>query len=267
MHARKTMPSHPEVLAWEPPEYAAGSAARIAAAIRAAIERAGHCHLALTGGDTPRPVYRVLASLPVDWSRVTFWFGDERRVPRDDPASNYRMARETLLEQLPEPPAAVHPMDGADPDAWGAARDYANALPPALDVLLLGVGADGHTASLFPGAATLAEQARRVVPATSPAPPHERLTITAPVIAAAHDCLVLATGRAKRDAVARALTPGADPREVPAALARPACWLLDTEAAAGLRGLVAVRHAGGPGGSGVVDHASTLHDSHAASRG
>lgn len=261
------MPSHPEVLAWEPPEYAAGAAARIASAIRAAIARAGHCHLALTGGDTPRPVYRALASLPVDWSRVSLWFGDERRVPRDDPASNYRMVRETLLELLHEPPHAVHPMDGTDPDAWHAARDYANALPPALDVLLLGVGEDGHTASLFPGAPTLGEQARRVVPATSPAPPHDRLTITAPVIAAAHDCLVLATGARKGDAVARALTRGVDPRDVPAALARPACWLLDTEAAAGLRGVVAVQHAARVRDSAAVAHAATPHDSHAGSRG
>lgn len=234
MHAREMMPSRPEVLAWPPADYAAGAAARIADAIHVAIARSGHCHLALTGGNTPRPVYEALAALPVEWARVSVWFGDERRVPTADPASNYGMARETLLDRLAVAPAAVHPMDGDDPDAWRAARDYANELPPALDVLLLGVGEDGHTASLFPGAATLAEQARRVVPATSPAPPHERLTITAPVIAAAHACLVLATGAAKRDAVARALTPGADPREVPAALARPARWLLDTDAAAAL---------------------------------
>ncbi len=234
MHAHESMPARPEVLAWPPADYAAGAAARIAEAIRAAIARSDHCHLALTGGKSPRPVYEALASLPVEWGRVTIWFGDERRVPADDPDSNYGMARATLLDHLVVAPAAVHPMDGADPDAWRAARDYANALPPALDVLLLGVGEDGHTASLFPGAATLAEQARRVVPATGPTPPRERLTITAPVIAAAHACLVLATGVGKRDAVARALTPGADPREVPAALARPARWLLDTDAAAGL---------------------------------
>ncbi|MHB0949512.1 MAG: 6-phosphogluconolactonase [Gemmatimonadaceae bacterium] len=244
------MPSRPEVLAWPPAEYPAGAATQIAGAIRAAIARTGHCHLALTGGDTPRPVYAVLASLPVEWGRVTIWFGDERRVPPDDPASNFRMARETLLDHLPVKPAAVHPMDGSTDDPWRAARDYANALPPALDVLLLGVGADGHTASLFPGAPTLAEQARRVVPATSPVAPHERLTITAPVIAAAHACLVLATGARKRDAVARALAPDAEPRDIPAALARPARWLLDTEAAARLPAAI-------PATRPALEHATT----------
>jgi 6-phosphogluconolactonase len=249
------MPSHPVVLFWEPSDYPAGAAARIADAIAAAIERTGHCHLALTGGGTPRPVYRALASLPVAWDRVTLWFGDERRVPADDPASNFRMAREALLDHLDAPPAAVHPMDGATDDAWSAARDYANALPPALDVLLLGIGADGHTASLFPGAASLGEHARRVIPASSPVPPHERLTITPPVIAAARDCLVLATGAGKRDAVARALAPGADPLQVPAALVRNASWLLDTDAAAGLPDGVA------------VPQAADLHATHGSSRG
>ncbi len=125
-------------------------------------------------------------------------------------------------------------MRGEWPDRAAAARDYEAALPEALDVLVLGIGEDGHTASLFPGAGALSEVERRVLPVTGPKPPPERLTITPPVIAAARHVVVLASGRGKREPVARAVARALDPLATPAQFARDALWIVDHEAASGL---------------------------------
>ena len=209
---------------------ARAAAEAIAQAILAAAD-AKPFHLALAGGTTPKRVYELLGARPLPWPRVQFWFGDERCVAPDDPASNYAMARAALLERAQPPAANVHRMRGELADRDAAAREYEAALPPQLDLLLLGIGPDGHTASLFPGSKALRERGRRVVAVTGPKPPPNRLTITPPVIAAAARVLVLATGAEKATAVRCAFASDTDPIECPARLLRDAEWHLDRAAA------------------------------------
>ncbi|HEY9426629.1 MAG TPA: 6-phosphogluconolactonase [Gemmatimonadaceae bacterium] len=213
------------------------AAAWLADAIAAVLAGRARCSVALAGGHTPRAIYEHLADryVNVPWTLVDIYFGDERRVPPDDPASNYRMAYESLLSRVPIEPARVHRMPGEREDALAAAQEYESVLPESLDVLLLGLGADGHTASLFPGAPELRERERRVVPSTSPVPPTGRLTITPPVIAAARHVAVIAAGASKSSVVAHALEGSVDPYVLPAQLALRGSWILDGEAASLLR--------------------------------
>lgn len=220
------------------PRFADVAAEWIAAAVAADLGDRGRCAVGLVGGNTPRPVYERLAQGPIarqiNWPNVEIFFGDERAVPPDDPASNYLMAATTLLSQVPIPPDRIHRLEADRPDRDAAARDYERILPQRLDLLLLGMGADGHTASLFPGAAALTERARRVVPVTGPKPPAARLTITPPVIAAARRVAVLVAGADKAATVARALRGPVQPRELPVQLALGGFWFVDVDAAAAL---------------------------------
>jgi 6-phosphogluconolactonase len=219
-------------------DYAAASARWIADLIDDAIDEHGSCSIALCGGSTPIPVLAALATLPVDWGQVVIFFGDERRVPPDSPDSNYAMAKAALLDLVEIDPANVFRMEGeaADPDA--AARDYDAGLPEALDLLLLGIGPDGHTASLFPRSPALRELEARVVAVAAPAPPLQpavgRLTITPPVIAAARTIAVLVTGASKAAIVAQILDGPQHPLDLPAQLARRGMWILDDAAASHL---------------------------------
>jgi 6-phosphogluconolactonase len=166
-------------------------------------------HISLAGGTTPRRAYELAAHTQgIDWSRVDLWFGDERCVPAEDPESNYRLVAETLLPGAAG--ARVHPIDGTlEPDA--AARAYAAEIRGVtLDLALLGLGEDGHTASLFPGSPALAERSREAVAVVATKPPPHRVTLTLPVLEAARELVVLAVGRGKADAVA-AVMRGADP--------------------------------------------------------
>lgn len=195
----------------------------------------GDLSLALSGGTTPGPIYAALAGCPgVPWERIRIFFADERAVPADDPASNYRLVRETLLERLPVPAAAVFRMEADRADLEEAAISYERLLPARLDVLVLGIGEDGHTASLFPGSPNLAEGSRRVTTARSPSPPTARLTITPPVLRSAGRILLIARSTAKAGAVQEALIGEAEPSSCPARLARGGTWVIDAEAAAGL---------------------------------
>jgi 6-phosphogluconolactonase len=216
------------------PRFAELAAARIAGLIASAVARRGECCLALSGGTTPEPVYRHLAGDAgrlVPWERVQFYFGDERAVPPDDPLSNYATAAGALLNRIPIRAEQVYRMRGEATDLAGAAEEYARSLPSCFDVLLLGMGEDGHTASLFPGSPALAE-ARLVVAVDSPLPPGRRLSITPPVIAAAVDVVILVRGPAKAAMLARVIEGPPDPARYPVQLAARGLWLVDEAAAA-----------------------------------
>jgi len=192
--------------------------------------------VALAGGNTPRAMHESLAcSSAVPWLALHVFFGDERAVPPEHADSNYRMAKESLLDRVPIPPSQVHRMQGEDPDREAAARAYEALLPDSIDVLVLGIGEDGHTASLFPGSAALRESERRVLPVVSPKPPPERLTITPPVILAARHRIVLASGASKADAIARGLDGPWDPDTTPIQFAKRGVWFVDPQAASKLR--------------------------------
>jgi 6-phosphogluconolactonase len=202
----------------------------IAAALQRAREQRCQAHLALSGGGTPERTYELLAEQIESWEGVHVWFADERCVAPDDEQSNYRMAARTLLDRVPLPPERIHRMIGELGPERGA-EDYAGALravlggepdaaPPALDLIVLGIGPDGHVASLFPGASTLDAGEHELCLAVhdSPKPPPQRITLSLAVLRAAHRCLLIATGPSKADAVSAALaTPN---RHVPASLLR-----------------------------------------------
>ena len=213
-----------------------------------------HASLVLTGGGIGTRVLTELAAAPardaVDWRHVDIWWGDERFLPAGDPERNETGARQALLDHVDASPDRVHPMPGPDgpdgPDPEAAAARYAGWLlaasqpedhsqVPSFDVLMLGIGPEGHVASLFPGMPALYEEQRTVVAVHgSPKPPPTRLTLTLPAITAAREVWILASGEEKAGAIRLALS-GAGPVQVPAAGARgrqQTLFLLDRAAAA-----------------------------------
>jgi 6-phosphogluconolactonase len=202
---------------------------RVADRIGAASER---CRIALAGGSTPKRLYRLLASdESIDWKRVELFWGDERMVPPDHEDSNYRMARQTLIDHVPIPETQVHRIE-TERGAERARVAYAEQLEP-LDLVLLGMGTDGHTASLFPGGA----DGDGVVITESPAPPHERISLGLDVINAAGEVLMLVSGKAKASRFAEVYGDWQGKRaSLPAARVRPKrlVWLLDEAAASEL---------------------------------
>jgi 6-phosphogluconolactonase len=208
----------------------------------------GGGQIALTGGSTPRSAYERAAVADVQWSRATLWWGDERCVPPDDELSNYALARETLLDAIAGAAPEVHRMRGElGPDEGAAAyeaelHEVFGAGMPEFDLVLLGMGADGHCASLFPGQPTLDEAVRLVVGVErAGAEPYvPRISLTLPVINAARQVVFLVTGEDKADAVARAFEADPGP-DTPASLVTPASGrlvaLLDRAAASRLREL------------------------------
>ncbi len=226
---------------------AEAAADRVVSAARNAIRRRGRCCVALSGGSTPRPTYDLLASPPridaVDWSRVEFFWADERAVPPDHPDSNFGAAKAQLLDHLPGVrPDAIHRMPADEADLDAAAACYQAEIervvglapsatrPPAFDLIWLGMGADGHTASLFPGSTALDERRRWVVANWAPGPAAWRMTLTQPLINAARAVLFVVTGADKGPAL-RSVESGA--RELPAARirARSTLFLVDALAA------------------------------------
>lgn len=218
----------------------AALARRTADALRAALGARGTASLCLTGGSTPGPAYEALAGADLDWPRVHLFWGDERAVPPDHAESNFRMAREALLDRLPDAARpVVHRIEGELEPAEAAAR-YEALLrahfdgPPAFDVLHLGMGDDGHTASLFPGDAAERESERWCAPAQAPdgAPVRARVTLTLPALVHARLTLFAATGEGKRSAFARVRRgDGSLPAARLAERARPV-WLVDRAVAA-----------------------------------
>lgn len=217
---------------------ARAAAAAIAAAARETVAERGTFRIALSGGTSPLATYRELAAAPesAPWPATVVLLADERAVPPDHPESNARLVRVTLLDALAaagRAPRFVRPRgELADLDA--AASAYEPELATPLDLLVLGVGPDGHTASLFPGAPATRERERRVLAVhDAPKPPPRRITVTPRAIAEARRVIVIATGGEKATAVAAALG-GAAPAECPAALARAGTWMLDGPAGAGV---------------------------------
>jgi len=211
------------------------AAQRIAEALLRSLRQTGAASLALAGGTTPRAAYEALSKISgIDWPRVNVYFGDERAVPATDANSNFQMAQDALFEHVALPPANIHRMHGEQADQEAAARAYEAVLPERLSVMVLGIGEDGHTASLFPGSPALNERVRRVLPVIGPKPPPRRLSVTPPVIESAESCIVLAAGAGKAEPVERALRGPLDVQTTPACLARGGLWLLDHAAAARL---------------------------------
>lgn len=234
------------VQVFETPEQLAGAAARafVEGAAEAIAER-GRFAVALAGGSTPKATYEILArdhAERVDWPNVHVFFGDERTVPPDHADSNYRMAREALLDHVPVGP--VHRMRGELPPDEAAAsyegelNEFFGGEPPALDLVMLGIGEDGHTASLFPETSALEATGRLVVANPVPKLETTRLTLTAPFLNAARQVVFLVAGGGKAEVLERILEGDADPRAYPAKLVRPPggpVWMLDRAAAGSLR--------------------------------
>lgn len=246
--------SQPHVVVYPTPELlAAACAARLVTKLVDTQAVRGHASVVLTGGGTGIAVLRELRHSPacdaIDWARLNVYWGDERFVPSDDPERNELQAREALLDHVPVDPARVHPMAASDgrfaSDVDAAAADYALVLDsqarrehrwavPVFDVLLLGMGGEGHTASIFPETPAVYETERTVVAVRNcPKPPPTRVSLTLPAIRHAAEVWVLTAGAAKADAVALALS-GAGEVQIPVAGATGQVrtrWLLDRAAA------------------------------------
>lgn len=231
------------------------AARRLAALARRAVAERGVATIVLAGGSTPLALYRLLAAPPLreamPWEQSHLFWGDERAVPPDNPGSNYGQAADTLLRHVPVPAANVHRMRGelspqdaaaayvAELAAFRTAHDPEAPSPwPRFDLVLLGLGSDGHTASLFPGSPV--ERDEPVVPVTADydGRPAERITLTPRAINTARHIDFLVTGESKAEAVARTLHGGRDPQALPAQRIQPDAgrltWWLDRAAAARL---------------------------------
>jgi 6-phosphogluconolactonase len=210
-----------------------------------AVKERGRFTVALTGGSSPKRLYELLAQLPyrdeIPWRQTYVFWGDERWVPPDDPQNNARMAFETLLNRVPVPPEQIFPMSGLLPPSRSAQtyedtlRAHFNGQPPAFDLILLGMGDDGHTASLFPGTTALQEQHRWVIENYLPSQNMFRITLTAPFINQARIIAFLVFGEKKADALYEVLNGKPDPDKYPAQLIKPTAgavyWFVDEAAA------------------------------------
>jgi len=209
----------------------------------------GHFTLALSGGETPKSLYRLLAAEfrnAIPWSAVHLYWTDERYVPHDDPRSNYGMVREALLHELSIPARNVHPMptDHADPQEAAAAYEASlksefGGTWPHFDLILLGLGIDGHTASLFPGSAAVEEQQKWVTVTERPADTEMRLTLTLPVLNQARNIYFLVMGMDKAAVLQTIIELKRERLLYPAARVQPQdgdpVWWVDSEAASLLR--------------------------------
>jgi 6-phosphogluconolactonase len=214
------------------------------------VAETSKCCIALSGGVTPHALYQHFAqhviSEEVPWSQVQVFFGDERDVPQDHAESNYRMAQRTLLDHVPIPPVSVHPMRGDAPDLSAAATEYERTVRqivsdggsggvPRFDLILLGMGAEGHVASLFPGCDAVEETQKLVTATYVSVLSRNRLTFTYPLINAARNIVMLVTGEEKAEAVSLLLSDSGERDRLPAAKVSPAqgqlILVLDTAAA------------------------------------
>lgn len=231
-------PEKPEVrVAADRPALYREAAGELAGLAAEAVADRGAFSVALAGGSTPRGLYELLAgdsilSRAVPWDRAHVFFGDERHVPPDQPDSNYGMAQETLLSKVPVAPGHVHRIAGELPDTSRAAAAYEEAITahfrlspgefPRFDLALLGLGPEGHTASLFPGAPALDETRRLAVSTWVGKLNAHRITLTAPVFNAAANVAFLVAGEHKALSLKAVLEGPYEPRQLPAQLIRPA---------------------------------------------
>jgi 6-phosphogluconolactonase len=229
-------------------QVSAESAVRIARSLRAAIARSGRASLALSGGSTPRDTYSLLArESGLDWTRVHVFWVDERAVPPTEDRSNYRWAKATLLDGAGIAPDNVHRMVAESSDLAGSARDYESTIRrfveldgdgiPSLDAVVLGIGDDGHTASLFPGEGTV-DVRDRLVAAVPKGSGHEaRLTLTTTALEHARQLFIIVVGSSKRPALERVWSAQGNVHETPARVVRGCrgivTWIID-KAAGGL---------------------------------
>jgi len=244
------MNSNPKVLVLDTPEQVAHAAAkRFVDCSVESIRGHGSFAVALAGGSTPRSTYELLATDEfkslVDWSRVHLFFGDERMVPPDSDDSNYRMVNDALISRVAIPAANVHPIV-SDTTPQKSAESYEAELEkffgkvewPRFDLILLGMGVDGHTASLFPGSSTLLEQSRQVVATRHPQTGQDRVTLSLPAINHSARVMFVVTGKEKAATLARVMRSDAADDELPAQKIRPVNgileWLVDRAAAAAL---------------------------------
>jgi 6-phosphogluconolactonase len=244
---------NPEVVVFPHLHAATAEAAeRFAAISERAVAARGACAAGLSGGDTPKALFAQLAGEPyrrrIPWERLQVFWADERCVPPDDPHSNYKLAYDLLLSKVPVPQAQIYRMPGDMPDHVKAADAYAETLRahvpatadgwPRFDVILLGIGANAHTASLFPHTRAVRERERTVVAQFVHEVGMWRMTLTVPVLRSAADIVFLASGASKAEAVRAAIEGPPNGDDVPASLIRPidgrVAWLLDSAAAAGL---------------------------------
>ncbi len=224
------------------PELAARAAEQIAQTIEGALAHRDRAQIALSGGTTPEAAYRNLAVYNLPWQRIDFFLGDERWVPANDPLSNARMVRASLLGNAKSAFACFHPVPTDSPTLEKGVEAYERSLeqicqssPPVLDLVLLGLGDDGHTASLFPGTAATQVRDRWVTVGEGKGIP--RITFTVPVLCAARSVMFLVAGTSKQEALKRLLDPAENPGRTPAKLVQTNADMLvfaDTEACAGL---------------------------------
>lgn len=219
------------------------ASARIAKAIQECISERGRAVVALSGGETPKAAYGRLAAIKLDWSKVEVLFVDERAVPESSDRSNFRMVKSAFLDPAAVPAENVHRMPADAGDLEQAAREYAQVVTkvatkgpggPQIDVIVLGVGDDGHTASLFPGDAALSVTDRPVVAVAAAGSREARLSLSAPVIEAARAAFVLAVGAKKTPALEKVWAVTGDTSTTPARIVRnirgSVMWVIDKAA-------------------------------------
>lgn len=234
-----------------PQELFAAAAEEVVRAANEAVAQRGRFTIALAGGSTPKSLYNLLATnarTALPWDRMFFFWGDERHVPPTDSDSNYRMADEAMLAKIPVPAANVFRMKTENPEAEAVAEDYEETLRkffqlepgqlPTFDLILLGMGPDGHTASLFPGTAALQEKSRLVLANWVEKMKTYRITLTLPVLNAARCVIFLVSGTDKAPALHAVLEEDVSGEQYPAKLVQPrqgkVIWLVDRAAASSL---------------------------------
>ncbi len=240
-------PSRRQLLVFPPKQLAAAAAERIAFLIRETLNSQEQFNMALSGGSTPRKLYEVLANPPyrfeLPWAKVHLFWGDERCVPPEHADSNYRMAYEALIKKIDIPKTNIHRMPAEAKDPRQGAMAYEQTLakhfktsntPPSLDLILLGLGNDGHTASLFPETPALKETKQWVVANPIPQLKTTRLTLTLPVINQGKHLIFLVSGRDKAKTIKEIFQKTDKPERLPAQMVHPTSgeltWMLDEDA-------------------------------------